>query len=191
MIALEIEGKRRHRGAIRVGAKAAAGVAVLADLERGLPFQNNSVEEIYLDHTLEKVRDFLGAMKEIWRICRPGALVHVWLPHASSAWATSRNPGQHRPFTIETFDFFDRERNLDYPEGATFEIEQAKLYLTTLRQGQRPRLTGGVMSSAIESLANRSRGSQYRFERWLGAAIGFEEFYVLLTAVKTPVWAEE
>jgi SAM-dependent methyltransferase len=190
MISLEFDGSRRGHGALRVGERAEPGVAVVADVRGGLPFKDDSVEEIYLDHTLEDVRDFVAAMREVWRICRPGALVHVWLPHASSTWATSRNPGQSRPFTIETFDFFDPERNPDYPTGASFEIEQAKLYLTTLRLGQRPRLTGGLISSVVETLANRSRGSQYRWERWLGATIGFEEFYVLLTAVKTPAWAE-
>lgn len=191
MITLDINGTRRHRGAIRVSRKAGAGVAVLADLQWGLPFKEDSVEEIYLDHTLESARDFVAAMNEVWRICRPGALVHIWLPHASSMWATSRNPGQSRPFTIETFEFFDPEKNPDHPAGAAFEMEQAKLHLTTLRLGQRPRLTGGMISSVIESLANRNRGSQYRWERWLGAAVGFEEFYVLLTAVKTPAWAED
>jgi len=190
MIALAINGSRRHRGAIRVSDKAEPGVEVVADLECGLPFKEESVEEIYLDHTLEDARDLVADMQEIWRVCRPGALVHVWLPHASSVWATSRNPGQTRPFTIETFEFFDPERNPDYPAGATFEIEQAKLYLTTLRLGQRPRLTGGVISSVVESLANRNRGAQYRWERWLGSMLGFEEFYVLLTVVKTPAWAE-
>jgi hypothetical protein len=190
MISLAIKGSRSHRGAIRVSDKRREGTQVLADLECGLPFKDESVEEVYLDHTLDDTRDFVGAMREVWRVCQPGGLVHVWLPHASSTWATSRNPGQTRPFTIETFEFFDPERNPDHPEGATFEIEQAKLYLTTLRLGERPRLTGGIISSVIESLANRNRGSQYRWERWLGSAIGFEEFFVLLTVVKTPAWAE-
>jgi hypothetical protein len=190
MIALAINGSRRQRGAIQVSDEAGEGVQVIADLERGLPFKDETVEEIYLDHTLDDTRDFVGAMQEIWRVSRPGALVHVWLPHASSMWASTRNPGQTRAFTIETFEFFDPERNPDHPANATFEIEQAKLYLTTLRLGQRPRLTGGVISSVIESLANRNRGAQYRWERWLGSAVGFEEFFVLLTVVKAPAWAE-
>lgn len=191
MVSLEIDGTRRHRGTLKVSKSAGPGVAVLADLNEGLPFKDDTVEEIYLDHTLENVRDFLGAMKEIWRVCRAGALIHVWLAHGTSAWASSRNPRQVRPFTIETFDHFDPERNPNYPPGATFEIEHAKLSLTTLRDGQRPRLTGGVISTVVEALANRNRGSQYRWERWLGSFIGFEEFFVLLTVVKSAPWAEE
>jgi SAM-dependent methyltransferase len=190
MVSLEIDGTRRHRGTLRISKRTDAGVAVLADLERGLPFQDDTVEEVFLDHTLEEVHDFVGALEELWRVCRAGALIHVWLPHATSSWATSRNPSQARPFTIETFEFFDPEKNPQHPPGAAFEIEHAKLFLTTLRQGQRPRLTGGVVSTLVESLANRNRGSQYRWERWLGPLVGFEEFYVLLTVVKAPPWAE-
>ena len=144
MIALEFDGSRRQRGALRVSEKAEPGVAVVADLERGLPFKDDSVEEVYLDHTLEDARDFVAAMREIWRICRPGALVHVWLPHASSTWATSRNPGQTPALHHRDVRFLRPGAEPGPPDGATFEIEQAKLYLTTLRLGQRPRLTGGL-----------------------------------------------
>jgi ubiquinone/menaquinone biosynthesis C-methylase UbiE len=84
MISLEFDSSRKQTGALRVSRKAGPSVAVVADLGDGLPFKNDSVEEVYLDHALESVPDFLAAMREIWRICRPGALVHVWLPHASS-----------------------------------------------------------------------------------------------------------
>lgn len=190
MVSLEIEGARRHRGALRVSKKASPGVAVLADLAWGLPFKDDVVEEIFLDHTLEDVPDFIKAMREIWRVSRAGALIHIWLSHASSPWASTRNPRQGRAFSIETFEVFDPEKNEETPEGLTFEIETARLSLTTLRAGQRPRLTGGLVSSVIEALANRNRGSQYRFERWLGAFIGFEEFFVLLTVLKEAPWAE-
>lgn len=190
MLSLEIGGARRHRGTLRIDKSAGPGVAVLADLSRGLPFKEDTVEEVFLDHSLEDVPDFLAAMKEIWRVCRAGALVHVWLAHATSPWASTRNPRQSRGFTIESFEVFDPEKNPDFPEGAAFEIESSKLMLTTLRGGQRPRLTGGVVSGVAEALANRNRGTQYRWERWLGAFVGFEEFFVLLTVVKETPWAE-
>lgn len=191
MISLDINGVRRRRGALKVSKSAVPGVTVLADFERGLPFKDDTVEEVYLDHTLENVDDLMKVMKEVWRVCRAGALVYVWLAHATSSWASTRNPGQRRLYTIETFEFFDPEKNPLAPADAAFEIEHSKLYLTTLRQGQRPRLTGGVVSTVVESLANRNRGSQYRWERWLGSLIGFEEFFVLLSTVKTPPWAED
>jgi ubiquinone/menaquinone biosynthesis C-methylase UbiE len=191
MISLDINGVRRRRGALKVSKSASPGVAVLADIEYGLPFKDDTVEEVYLDHTLENVQDLMKAMKEVWRVCRAGALIHVWASHATSSWASTRNPRQKRLYTIETFEFFDAEKNLLAPADATFEIEHSRLYLTSLRQGQRPRLTGGIVSTVVESLANRDRGSQYRWERWLGSLVGFEEFFVLLTTVKIPPWAEE
>ncbi len=190
MVSLEIGGTRKHRGTLKVGKSAGPGVAILADLSWGLPFKDDTVEEVYLDHSLEDAGDFVAAMKEVWRVSRAGALVHVWLAHATSSWASTRNPWQVRPFTIESFEFFDPEKNPNHPPEAAFEIERAKLSLTTLREGQRPRLTGGVISSVVESLANRNRGTQYRWERWLGSLIGFEEFFVLLTVVKAAPWAD-
>jgi hypothetical protein len=190
MISLDIDGVRSRRGALKVSSSVSPGVAVLADIECGLPFKDDTVEEVYLDHTLESVQDLMKTMKEVWRVCRAGALIHIWASHATSSWASTRNPSQRRSYTIETFEFFDPEKNPLAPADAAFEIEHSKLYLTTLRQGQRPRLTGGLISTVVENLANRNRGSQYRWERWLGSLVGFEEFFVLLTTVKTPPWAE-
>lgn len=191
MVTLDINGIRRRRGALKVSRNLAPGVTVLADLEYGLPFKDDTVEEVYLDHTLENVQDLMKVMRELWRVCRAGALLHIWASHATSAWASTRNPGQKRLYTIETFEFFDPQKNRLAPPDAAFEIEHSRLYLTTMRQGQRPRLTGGLISSVVESLANKDRGSQYRWERWLGPLIGFEEFFVLLATVKAPPWAEE
>jgi hypothetical protein len=46
-------------------------------------------------------------------------------------------------------------------------------------------LARGPLSRFIEKLANGSRGSQYRFERWFAPLFGgFEEFDVVLSVVK-------
>jgi hypothetical protein len=46
-------------------------------------------------------------------------------------------------------------------------------------------LARGPFAQFVEKLANGSRGSQYRFERWFAGLIGgFEEFDVVLAAVK-------
>jgi hypothetical protein len=125
-------------------------------------------------------------MEEVWRVCKPGALVHVRLPHATSIWAASRDPRHQRLYTIETFEYFDpRRHNERCPTQASYVIEESRLYLTARGGPERGRgLARGTVSRLFETAANRSRGMQYRWERWLGHLVGFEEMYVLLSVVK-------
>jgi hypothetical protein len=145
---------------------------VLADLGAGLPLGDSVVDEVDTGHA--------------WRVCKPGALVHVRLPHATSVWAASRDPRHQRLYTIETFEYFDpRRRNECCPTRASYIIEESRLYLTARGAPERGRgLARGTISRLFESAANRSRGMQYRWERWLGHLVGFEEMYVLLSVVK-------
>ena len=159
---------------------------LLAGLEAGLPLADSVVDEVFADHALAHVQDFVGAMEEVWRVCKPGALVHVRLPHATSVWAASRDPRHQRLYTIETFDYFDPRRpNERCPTRAAYVVEESRLYLTARGAPERGRgLARGTVSRLFEAAANRSRGMQYRWERWLGHLVGFEEMYVLLTVVK-------
>jgi len=159
---------------------------VLADLEAGLPLGDSVVDEVDTGHALAHTADFVGALEEVWRVCKPGALVHVRLPHATSVWAASRDPRHQRLYTIETFEYFDpRRRNERCPTRASYIIEESRLYLTARGAPERGRgLARGTVSRLFEAAANRSRGMQYRWERWLGHLVGFEEMYVLLSVVK-------
>jgi hypothetical protein len=141
---------------------------------------------VFAGHALAHVRDFVAAMEEVWRVCKPGALVHVRLPHATSVWAASRDPRHQRLYTIETFEYFDpQRRNERCPTRAAYVVEESRLYLTARGAPERGRgLARGTVSRLFEAAANRSRGMQYRWERWLGQLVGFEEMYVLLTVVK-------
>lgn len=55
---------------------------VVCDFEAGqLPFENDSVEEVYSSHTLEHVREYKPLLREIARVCKVGARVEVRVPH--------------------------------------------------------------------------------------------------------------
>jgi SAM-dependent methyltransferase len=179
------EGPKRPES-LRLEACRAPATDVLAGLGAGLPLADNVVDELYAEHALAHVEDFVGAMEEVWRVCKPGALVHVRLPHATSVWAASRDPRHQRLYTIETFEYFDpRRRNERCPTVASYVIEESRLYLTDRGAPERGRgLARGTVSRLFEAAANRSRGMQYRWERWLGHLVGFEEMYVLLSVVK-------
>jgi SAM-dependent methyltransferase len=186
MVRLDLGTGSKRSGSLRLARAPSDDTDALATLDGGLPFQDNSIDEVFVGYTLEHAADFVGALEELWRVSKPGALIHIFLPHATSPWATSRDPRHQRQYTIETFEFFDPRRGS--PEcsvTASFEIEQAQLYLTSRRGGARGRgIARGAVSRIFEAVANRDRGMQYRWERWLGNLIGFEEFYVLLSAVK-------
>ena len=185
-VRLDLGGGPKRSGTLKLDRVPSHDTDVLATLDGGLPFQDSSIDEVFAGYALQHAADFMRELEDLWRVSKPGALIHIHLPHATSTWATSRDPRHQRQHTIETFEYFDPKRhNPECPTRASFEIEEARLYLTSRRGGARGRgIARGAVSRIFEALANRNRGMQYRWERWLGNLIGFEEFYVLLTAVK-------
>jgi hypothetical protein len=186
IVRLDLGEGQKHPQSLRLEPSPSPETDVLAHLEAGLPLGDCVVDEIYTGYALAHTADFVGALEEVWRVCKPGALVHVRLPHATSVWAASRDPRHQRLYTIETFEYFDpRHRSERCPTRASYVIEESKLYLTARGAVERGRgLARGAVSRLFEALANRNRGMQYRWERWLGHLVGFEEMYVLLSVVK-------
>jgi SAM-dependent methyltransferase len=189
IVRLDFGRKARRARSIRIGPGPAADVQLVATLSEHLPFRDGVADEIFIDRALAHVDDFAAIMEEIWRICKPGTIVHIRLPHASSSWAASRDPRHSQPFTLETFNYFDpRLRDGQCATAAAFHLEHARLYLTGARGEARGlALARGAFSSVIEGLANQDRSMQYRWERWFAPLVGgFEEFSVVLSAVKEP-----
>jgi hypothetical protein len=186
IVRLDFGGEARRSRALRIGSNGRA-VHVQAALSSKLPFKDSSVDEIFLDHELAHAEDFPGIMEELWRISKPGTIVHARLPHASSSWAMSRDPRHGRPFTLETFNYYDPRFSDPRCHGrASFRLEHAHLFLTGARGDARGlALARGAFSRVIEGLVNQDRGMQYRWERWFAPLVGgFEEFYVVLSVSK-------
>lgn len=171
--------------ALRVANAPAVGVAIVAEAGPRLPLRASSVDELFVGRAVAWRGDIAETLDELWRVCKPGALIHLTLPHASSSLALSRDPRPRPLLTLNTFNYYDpRSKPPDAPPTA-FSIERARLRVA----GQRGADTGlalarGPFATFIEKLANGSRGSQYRFERWFANIIGFEEFDVVLSVVK-------
>lgn len=179
-------GRSKLKGTLGVDLVPLPGVDVVADLNRGLPFRDCSVDEIYTAHTLEHVDNLTATMEELWRICKPNALVHIWAPHASCPFVTWIDPTHRRGLTIETFSYFNPATNhLSYYSRARFEIVHARLRLSTIGMRRAGfRRSRSLLAAAVEAVANRSRAWQYRAERWWGPLIGFDEARVVLRALK-------
>lgn len=78
---------------------------IVCDLENGIPFDDNSVEEVRATHFLEHISDTIFMMNEIWRVCENGAIVNIIVPHQDSLMAFA-DPTHKRVFNEESFKYF-------------------------------------------------------------------------------------
>ncbi len=77
----------------------------VVDLEKELPFKNNSVDEIIANHVFEHVINFVPLMHEIHRICKKGAIIKIKVPFYA-AWGQFNDPTHVRFFSPFTFNYF-------------------------------------------------------------------------------------
>lgn len=73
-----------------------------------LPFEDNSVELIYISGVLEQILEnehLIHAMNECNRVLKPGCFMEVVVPNARFAIA-HQDPMDVRKFTRETFPYF-------------------------------------------------------------------------------------
>lgn len=78
-----------------------------ANIERGLPFRDHSIDQVYAVQVLEHVHDLLGLMNEIHRVLKPGGVLHVMVPYWKYVNAVA-DPTHVRFFNPQTFKFFCR-----------------------------------------------------------------------------------
>jgi SAM-dependent methyltransferase len=178
MIRLDIGCRTQRRDVIGIDPYLVPRTGVKADMNVGLPFKDNCVDEVYAYHALEHAQDLVVTMKEIWRVCKEGSLVYIRVPHASSPYVTWVDPGHRRGLTIETFASFGIN------ERAPFELEYARLHFITGNAKGDASPLRRLLSDVLEALANHSRTAQYRCERWWGPWVGFDEAFIILRAVK-------
>ncbi|SVE07963.1 uncharacterized protein METZ01_LOCUS460817, partial [marine metagenome] len=89
------------------------GVSVVCDITQGLPFKNESVDELICVHVLEHIEDMKGIMKELHRVLKSGGLLRIWVPHCFSAVAFGDST-HVRFFTFETLTQFSRGNQASY-----------------------------------------------------------------------------
>jgi SAM-dependent methyltransferase len=183
-------GSRKMKGAVGMDIVGVPGVDVVADMSRGLPFKDNSLDGLYAYHVLEHLDDFLAIMGEIWRVCKDGARVQVKVPHASSPFMLWKDPTHRRGLSIATFAYFDDTyfdgMVFSYYSPARFRIEKAKLNFTLTDRQVDPAISRvrRVLNPIFDAVANRNRSYQYACERYWGPVVGIEEAVLTLRAMK-------
>lgn len=105
---------------------------LLFDLETfPYPWETNSVAEIELHHVLEhlgqRTETYLKIIQELYRICQPGAKIHITVPHHRSD-RFFHDPTHVRPITPVGLSMFSKQNNLEWQaKGKAFTL--VALYL--------------------------------------------------------------
>ncbi len=118
-------GPNKVPGAWGVDHHACAGVDQVLDLDQ-LPWDLPSAhfETVHVSHLIEHVSSIPDLMREIHRICRPAALVHITTPHFTSidSWTDPTHRwhlacGWHTTFTAGTSYLQDQMPRFEHVES--------------------------------------------------------------------------
>lgn len=104
------------------------GVDIVADLNNGIPLEDNSVDEIMALSILEHLNDTRFIMEEMYRVCVNNAKITITVPYLKST-AAFKDPTHKSFFSEETFKYFDCsfiEKGLlpNYNFKCNFKIEK-------------------------------------------------------------------
>jgi hypothetical protein len=100
----------------------------IVNLEKKLPFKDNSINEVIANHVFEHVQNFIPLMHELHRICKNKAKIKIKTPFFS-AWGQYNDPTHVRFFTPFTFNYFQKG-NYSHEVSANkdmFEVAKVKI----------------------------------------------------------------
>lgn len=121
-------GKVRIPGSIGVDR---VGIDSYVDIVHDLdvlpyPFKNNSLDEIHFYHVLEHLHDPIRKIEEIYRILRPGGILHMRVPHFSSMGAFT-DLTHIRPFGYYSFDCLEKDNYQHFYTKSEFRIVKKEI----------------------------------------------------------------
>ncbi len=128
-------GNQPKKGWINLDISPGKGVDVIHDLNKlPYPFKDNSIDAIYAEYVLEHIPNILGALKELYRICKNGAVIDIIVPHFTHHRAFG-DLTHHHFFSYTSFDNFiinpgkyDNEpRNVNYSRKVRFQMVQKQI----------------------------------------------------------------
>jgi ubiquinone/menaquinone biosynthesis C-methylase UbiE len=120
-------GPNKHKGYIGLDAVKLKGVDIVADINKKLPFQDNTFDEVLARCVLEHVDDIFFTMEEIHRILKPGGKIVAFVPYWNSYY-TYADLQHKRGYVENSFDCFTEDgareySGLNYYTKARFKME--------------------------------------------------------------------
>ncbi len=104
-------GPHKPDGFIGVDIFPGETVDIVADLNQGFPFEDHSVDELRAHDFIEHLPDRLKTMNEIWRVCKPGAIVDLFVP-SSDGRGAFQDPTHVSFWNINSFLYY----SIDSPQ---------------------------------------------------------------------------
>ena len=103
-------GSDEKNGWVNVDCYSDSPFVVKADLnKKPWPWKDNTVTEVLLHNVLEHLPDTISVMKELYRVCSNGALVHIAVPHPRHDDFIS-DPTHCSPITQRTMALFSKKQ---------------------------------------------------------------------------------
>lgn len=160
-------GTNKLKDFINVDSRKEVKPDIVADLNKRLPFESNSVDFILTEHVLEHLSNPLYFIEECWRVLKPGASIKIVSPHV--AQFQSDGELDHERIGLSVFSFhyttIHSVKDRQYYSKARFELTQVKI----------------ITHPLIQFLADLS---PIKYEHYLSRLFGAREIRFLLTKLK-------
>lgn len=118
-------GNKKKDGFVGVDKFSCDAVDIIADITEKLPFEDNSIDEVYMDNVIEHILDIPSLLLEIWRVCRKEATVTIYTPHFASH-ASWRDPTHIHHLSYFSMDHLEKKSVSHYMTGG-FKVIERKL----------------------------------------------------------------
>jgi len=116
-------GLRKKEGYIGVDIAKLDGVDIICDINKGFPFEDNSIDGIYSNFLFEHISNTIFLFQELYRICRKTAKIEFRVPYYQSN--TQYKDPTHKAIIIpETLRYFsdDKWYGSDYNINVNFKL---------------------------------------------------------------------
>lgn len=118
-------GNKRKDGYVGIDMFACDAVDIIANVAEGVPLADGTVTDVWMDNFIEHVPDIPRLMRELHRVCAPGARITAITPHYSSI-ASWRDPTHIHHLSYFSMDHFAK-RGVAHYTGGGFRVERRKL----------------------------------------------------------------
>lgn len=143
-------GASKKVGYLGVDKLSLPGVDIVHDLNKfPYPFDDGSVDEIWMDQVLEHLNEPLKVVEELYRICKDGALVTVGVPYFRSFYSAI-DPTHRNFFSTYWFDYFDPTN----PFNKRYQYSEAKFKVVGIKF-DREFLKQGLLHKLVVKFANK------------------------------------